>query len=93
MFNLFTYALLVTKNTTQTLCGAPVTDNRTLFVRLNDIMGTLSGLFCLIRFLTKLGYKVPLGMDDLFMLITILVAIPCIVINSYYLAPAGMGTN
>ncbi|KAJ4014655.1 hypothetical protein NW752_007426 [Fusarium irregulare] len=93
MFNSFTYALLVTKNTTQTLCGAPVTDNRTLFVRLNDIMGTLTGILCLIRFLTKLCYKVPLGMDDLFMLITILVAIPCIVINSRYLAPAGMGTD
>ncbi|KAH7173254.1 uncharacterized protein B0J16DRAFT_293293 [Fusarium flagelliforme] len=84
---------LVTQNTTQTLCGAPITDNRTFFVRLNDIMGTISGIFCLIRFLTKFWFKVPLGMDDLFMLITILVAIPCVVINSYYLAPAGIGTD
>ncbi|RBR19242.1 uncharacterized protein FIESC28_05707 [Fusarium coffeatum] len=83
----------VTKNTTMNLCGAPVRSEKAGFVVLNDVMGTLSGVFCLTRFVTKFAYKLPFGIDDLLMLITMLLSIPCICINSYGLAPNGIGTD
>lgn len=82
-----------TKNTTMALCGAPVRNDGSGFLRLNDVMGTFSGVFVLIRFATKIGYRIPLGIDDLFVGITMVFSIPCIVINSYGLGPAGLGTD
>ncbi|RGP79768.1 hypothetical protein FLONG3_2081 [Fusarium longipes] len=84
---------LSTKNTTMTACGAPVRDEHTQFVVLNDVMGTISGVFVLQRFATKLSLKLPLGMDDLFIGLVMCCAIPSIFINSYALAPNGMGRD
>lgn len=83
----------VTKNTTMNLCGAPVRSEKAGFILLNDVMGTLSGVFCLTRFVTKFAYKLPFGIDDMLMLITMLLSIPCICINSYGLAHNGIGTD
>ncbi|KAI1072972.1 hypothetical protein LB507_009021 [Fusarium sp. FIESC RH6] len=84
---------LSTKNTTLTTCGAPVRNHRAEFVVLNDVMGTISGVFVLQRFATKFFYKLPFGLDDLFIALVMCCAIPSIVINSYGLAPNGMGRD
>jgi hypothetical protein len=76
-----------------TLCGAPVRNKTTAFVTLNDIMGAISGAFCLMRYVTKFAYNLPYGMDDVFMLLTMLNSIACIVINSYGLASTGLGKD
>ncbi|KAL3589755.1 hypothetical protein FPOAC2_11932 [Fusarium poae] len=84
---------LSTKNTTMTFCGAPVRNGQAPFVSLNDTMGVISGIFCLLRYITKIAYKVPLGLDDLFMLITMLISIACITINTYGLGNSGFGRD
>lgn len=76
-----------------TACGAPVRDHKTEFVALNDIMGAISCVFVFQRFATKLFYKLPLGLDDLFIGFVMLAAIPSMVINSHGLAPNGMGRD
>jgi hypothetical protein len=76
-----------------TACGAPVRNRTPSFVTENAILGVLSGLFVFQRFATKIFYKLPLGLDDWFILLTILVGIPCMVINSHGLAPNGMGKD
>ncbi|XEU95921.1 hypothetical protein FSHL1_001206 [Fusarium sambucinum] len=84
---------LSTKNTTMTLCGAPVRNGQAPFVSLNDTMGVISGIFCLLRYITKITYKVPFGLDDFFMLITMLTSIACITINTYGLGSSGFGKD
>ncbi|RGP78981.1 hypothetical protein FLONG3_2887 [Fusarium longipes] len=83
---------LSTKNTTMTLCGVPVRSNKA-FIRNNDIMGGITGVFFFLRFATKLALKMPLGMDDLFMFITMITAFPCIALNSHGLAKSGLGKD
>lgn len=56
-------------------------------------MAIITGIFIIQRFGTKLYWKLPLGLDDLFIALTMCVAIPSIVINSRGLAPNGMGRD
>ncbi|RGP71701.1 hypothetical protein FLONG3_7005 [Fusarium longipes] len=56
-------------------------------------MGVISGLFVLQRFATKLALKQPLGLDDLFVGLSMALAIPCIAINSHGMVPNGMGLD
>ncbi|KAM0551364.1 hypothetical protein ACHAPJ_008473 [Fusarium lateritium] len=82
-----------TKNATMTTCGAPIRNRTTDFVVLNDVLSILSGLFVIQRFATKLYWKLPLGLDDCFIMLAMLVGVPCIVINAHGLAPNGMGRD
>ncbi|KAF4443135.1 hypothetical protein F53441_11534 [Fusarium austroafricanum] len=84
---------LTTKNATLTACGAPVRDASPGFVVLNVVMTTISGVFVLQRFATKLFYKLPLGLDDFFIGLTMAVGIPSVVIHSKGLAPNGLGRD
>ncbi|KAF5626076.1 integral membrane protein PTH11 [Fusarium sp. NRRL 52700] len=84
---------LVTKNATLTACGAPIRDHSPQFIVLNEVMAIITGIFIIQRFGTKLYWKLPLGLDDLFIALTMCVAIPSIVINSRGLAPNGMGRD
>ncbi|KAH7245728.1 hypothetical protein BKA59DRAFT_476161 [Fusarium tricinctum] len=84
---------LGTKNATMTSCNVPIRSHRTEFVVLNDVMGIVTGIFVFQRFATKLFWKLPLGLDDLFILVAMCFAIPSITINSYGLAPNGMGRD
>ncbi|KAL3587997.1 hypothetical protein FPOAC2_13896 [Fusarium poae] len=82
-----------TKNTTLTACSAPVRNRRNQFVSLNAVMGIFSGLFVLQRFLTKLFINLPLGLDDLFIVLVMCAAVPSNIINAYGLAPNGIGRD
>jgi hypothetical protein len=92
-FYISAYTLPVTKNATMVLCGAPVRDVRPSFVSINTIMGIISGICVILRFGTKLIYKLSMGLDDLFIMITMILAAYCICINAYGAAPAGIGTD
>ncbi|OBS29630.1 hypothetical protein FPOA_03569 [Fusarium poae] len=84
---------LFTKNATSVLCGAPVRDVRPNFTRINDVMGIMSGVFVILRFGTKIIYKMPMGLDDVFIMITMLLSAFCMCINSFGAAPSGIGTD
>ncbi|KAF4992906.1 hypothetical protein FGRMN_6849 [Fusarium graminum] len=86
-------ALDCTKNASMTMCGAPIRSRQHEFLAVNDIMGTLSGLFVLQRFATKYFLQLPFGLDDLFVGSAMLLTIPCIAINAHGLIPNGMGLD
>ncbi|KAJ4003976.1 hypothetical protein NW752_010938 [Fusarium irregulare] len=56
-------------------------------------MGVVAGLFVLQRFMTKLFMKMSFGLDDLFIGLSLLLIIPCIVINVDGLIPNGLGRD
>ncbi|CEI67697.1 hypothetical protein FVEN_g9516 [Fusarium venenatum] len=84
---------LFTKNATSVLCGAPVRDVQPSFKRINDVMGIMSGIFVILRFGTKIMYRVPMGLDDLFIMITMILSGFCMCINAFGAAPSGIGTD
>ncbi|KAH7184543.1 uncharacterized protein B0J16DRAFT_371515 [Fusarium flagelliforme] len=84
---------LTTKNATMTLCGAPIRDVRPDFIRTNTVMGIISGICVILRFATKIVYRVSMGLDDVFIMITMLIAAFCICINAFASAPSGIGTD
>ncbi|RGP63994.1 hypothetical protein FSPOR_8322 [Fusarium sporotrichioides] len=84
---------LFTKNATSVLCGAPIRDVRPSFTRINDVMGIMSGIFVILRFGTKIIYQLPMGLDDVFIMITMLLSAFCMCVNSFGAAPSGIGTD
>ncbi|RGP58741.1 hypothetical protein FLONG3_11405, partial [Fusarium longipes] len=84
---------LSTKNATMILCDAPVRDVRPDFVRTNTVMGIISGICVIIRFGTKIVYSLAMGLDDLFIMITMILAAFCICVNAFGAAPSGIGTD
>ncbi|KAI1867609.1 hypothetical protein JX265_007411 [Neoarthrinium moseri] len=85
---------LIAKNVTQTMCGAPVRDKTTEY---NIVSCTLMGFACAFV-LIRLGYKkfftrTDLGLDDWFILLTLLVCVPSAVINVDLLTANGLGKD
>ncbi|GJC84899.1 satratoxin biosynthesis SC1 cluster protein 4 [Colletotrichum liriopes] len=85
---------LTTKNITQTTCGAVPRDRTTMYNTISITMGTLSGVFVIIRLVHKvLATLGDLGMDDWFILITLGAGIPGTVINTHGFATNGLGKD
>ncbi|TDZ33861.1 Satratoxin biosynthesis SC1 cluster protein 4 [Colletotrichum spinosum] len=85
---------LSTKNVTQTTCHAPVRDRTAAYNTISITMGTLSGIFVVIRLVHKvLATMGDLGMDDWFILITLGSGIPGTVINTHGFATNGLGRD
>ncbi|RSM10843.1 hypothetical protein CEP52_003302 [Fusarium oligoseptatum] len=62
--------LLTTVNLTMTSCGAPIRDKSDEYIILSNTFAVITGLFIVQRFASKIYWKLPLGLDDWFMLIT-----------------------
>ncbi|KAJ0349057.1 hypothetical protein COL154_013663 [Colletotrichum chrysophilum] len=85
---------LTTKNLTQTTCGAPVRDRSTQYNIISITMGSLSGVFVIIRLVHKIFATMgDLGVDDYFILITLGSGIPGTVINSVGFVGNGLGRD
>ncbi|RFN46279.1 hypothetical protein FIE12Z_9476 [Fusarium flagelliforme] len=84
---------LTTKNASMTMCNQPIRNRQQSFLVINAIMGILSGLFVAQRFATKFFLKLPFGLDDLFIGLSMLIVIPCIAINAHGLVPSGLGRD
>ncbi|WQF87081.1 Putative extracellular membrane protein, CFEM [Colletotrichum destructivum] len=85
---------LTTKNVTLTTCGATPRDRTTMYNTISITMGTLSGVFVIIRLVHKvLATLGDLGMDDWFILITLGAGIPGTVINTHGFAANGLGKD
>ncbi|KAM6508539.1 hypothetical protein FALCPG4_018379 [Fusarium falciforme] len=65
-----------TKNVTSTNCGAPIRDKSSQYKTLCTSFLIISSVFVVTRFAFKIWAKLDLGLDDWFILITILVGIP-----------------
>lgn len=84
---------LSTMNLTAVGCDQPIRDRSRSYAILNDVFGTVSGLFVLQRIAYKLWFNVGLGGDDWMTVATILVGIPSTVIGVYRVSDHGLGRD
>ncbi|KAJ3515198.1 hypothetical protein NM208_g14993 [Fusarium decemcellulare] len=84
---------LVTKNITMTSCDAPIRDRTGEYIALSNTFAVISGVFLAQRFASKLYWKLPLGLDDWFILITFLCGVPSSVLNVHGTAANGLGRD
>lgn len=85
---------LVVKNVSSTACGVPVRDEGTHYNIVSVTLGVISGATIIMRLGFKLFIaKTGLGLDDWFILATILVGVPSSVITSQGLVPNGLGRD
>lgn len=85
---------LVVKNVSSTACGVPVRDEGTHYNIVSVTLGVISGATIIMRLGFKLFVaKTGLGLDDWFILATILVGVPSSVLTSEGLVPNGLGRD
>ncbi|EGY21307.1 hypothetical protein VD0002_g7943 [Verticillium dahliae] len=85
---------LATRNASLTNCGAPVRDRSGKYVVLSNTMAIIAAIFVVLRFGLKLFIAPsPLGLDDWFVLLTLLVATPSAVITVYGTTANGLGKD
>lgn len=84
---------LYSKNISETICGRPVRDRGTEYVRVNCAMLGLVTVVVTARLFYKYLSPQPLGLDDLFALLTSLAMLPAFFINLIGLIPSGIGRD
>ncbi|KAF2019882.1 hypothetical protein BU24DRAFT_419482 [Aaosphaeria arxii CBS 175.79] len=85
---------LATKNTTMTTCGAPIRNRGPLFKRINITFGVLSSFFVMSRLAYKSFVTISeLGLDDYFILATLIAGVPQTIISDRGLLPNGIGRD
>ncbi|KAM0415955.1 hypothetical protein ACHAPT_013109 [Fusarium lateritium] len=76
-----------------TNCGAPIRDRSNEYVILSNTFAVVSALFFVQRFISKLYWRLPLGLDDWLILITLLSGIPSSVITVHGTVANGLGRD
>ncbi|KAL7926952.1 putative PTH11-typeG-protein-coupled receptor [Trichoderma austrokoningii] len=84
---------LATMNLTAVGCDQPIRDRSRAYIILNDVFGTVSGIFVLQRVAYKIWSKVGLGGDDLMATTTVIIGIPSTVISAYKVTDHGLGRD
>lgn len=80
-------------NLTAVGCDRPIRDRSRTYIILNNVFGTLSGVFVLQRVAYKIWFKVGLGSDDLMAAATVLIGLPSTVIGVYKVADHTLGRD
>lgn len=76
-----------------TNCNAPIRDESSEYIVLSNTMGIISGVIIVQRFAVKIWWELGLGLDDWFILITIVAGIPSSVLNVHGTAANGLGRD
>lgn len=76
-----------------TNCGAPIRDKSGEYIVLCNTFAIIAGLLIIQRFVFKIYLKIPLGLDDWFILITGICAAPSQTINVYGTVANGLGRD
>ncbi|KAH8669062.1 CFEM domain-containing protein [Xylariales sp. PMI_506] len=84
---------LTTKNVTETLCDAPVRDKSQLSNDIAITFGVLSAAFVLLRTSHKLMARMELGLDDWFIILTLLSGLPSTVMVVRGTTANGLGRD
>ncbi|KAH7015789.1 hypothetical protein EDB80DRAFT_638131 [Ilyonectria destructans] len=85
---------LTTQNATNAYCGVAVRDRTQLMINVTIILSILSGFFILLRLGSRLFVTDSnFGLDDTFILLTLLCAIPATAINIHGTASHGEGKD
>jgi len=83
----------VTKNFTETTCGAPVRDKSGLYNNISIILGCISGAVVAVRLSSKWFTHADFGLDDYFIAITLAAGIPSSVLTVHGLTSNGLGRD
>ncbi len=84
---------LVAKNVTETLCQVPVRDVSTRYFAISLSFGVISAAIVLLRLFTKYFTKASFGLDDAFMVATLIVGVPSMVLTSHGMISNGLGRD
>ncbi|KAH6609147.1 putative PTH11-type G-protein coupled receptor protein [Trichoderma cornu-damae] len=74
-------------------CNRPPRDRSQAYVVLNDVLGTVSGVFVFQRLAYKLWAKMGFGGDDCMTFVTFLTGLPSTVISAYGVTNHGLGRD
>ncbi|EXV03224.1 CFEM domain protein [Metarhizium robertsii] len=86
---------LSTKNVTETTCLKPMRDSSRRYDTMNILLGVITALLVVIRLLFKkfFSYRRELGADDWVILATVVIGVPCTIINKVGLTANGLGKD
>ncbi|KAH7007709.1 hypothetical protein EDB80DRAFT_718997 [Ilyonectria destructans] len=85
---------LTMQNATQAYCRQPIRNRTPIFVNVTIVFGTLTGVFVLLRFVTKIFIlNRDLGLDDLIVLLAFLFGLPSTIMNIHGTASHGVGQD
>ncbi|KAH6889830.1 hypothetical protein B0T10DRAFT_513027 [Thelonectria olida] len=86
--------LLTTYNSTNTYCQVPVRNKSPLFINITIIFGVLSGVFIAARIASKIAIAhSDFGLDDVFIILTLICGIPSTAMNIHGTAGHGEGKD
>lgn len=83
----------VTKNVTETTCGAPIRNKSKPYYALSISFGVISGAIVLLRFFSKWFANAEIGLDDYFIAITLGTGIPSSVLTVHGVISNGLGRD
>jgi hypothetical protein len=83
----------VTKNFTETACGAPVRDKSGFYNNLSTVLACISGVVIALRFSSRWFTNAEFGLDDYFMAITFATGIPSSVLTVHGFTSNGLGRD
>jgi hypothetical protein len=86
-------SVLVTKNVTETTCGAPIRNKSKPYYALSISFGTISGAIVVLRFFSKYFANLDFGLDDYLIAITLGVGIPSSVLTVHGVISNGLGRD
>lgn len=84
---------LFTKNVTQTICGAPVRDKGGIYKAISNSFGSISGGVIIFRLVSKYISNAEFGLDDYFVVITLVSGIPSSILTVRATIPNGLGKD
>lgn len=81
------------RNASLTSCGAPVRDRSAEYILLSNVMAVIAAVCVLTRFGYKISTKLDLGLDDWFVLATMVSAVPSAIITVFGTTKNGLGKD
>nr|RBQ92101.1 hypothetical protein FVER53263_07611 [Fusarium verticillioides] len=85
---------LTTLNMTYTYCEVPVRNKTPIFINVTIVLGVISGVATALRLWSKFFYtKTELGLDDLFIVLTLFIGMPSTAMNIHGTAGHGEGRD
>ncbi|KAF5229760.1 hypothetical protein FANTH_14097 [Fusarium anthophilum] len=85
---------LTTLNMTYTYCEVPVRNKTPIFINVTIVLGVISGVATALRLWSKFFFtKTELGLDDLFIVLTLFIGMPSTAMNIHGTAGHGEGRD
>ncbi|KAG4441555.1 hypothetical protein IFR05_002940 [Cadophora sp. M221] len=84
---------LVAKNVTETICKAPIRDVSASYFTINITFGVLSVAVVLVRLIARFFTQASLGLDDVFIFVTMIFGVPSMVLTSHGILSNGLGKD